>query len=137
MNLTFKDISELYDKLRSISIKKLPFKISYAISKNMAGIEQENQIIESNRIKLIEMYADKDETGKAVINNGEYHISEEIQPAFANEYNEFMDTQTEVLKDISKINISEFDKLEDSRYDALSAADMTVLSFMISEEKIQ
>ena len=48
-----------------------------------------------------------------------------------------MDTQTEVLKDISKINISEFDKLEDSRYDALSAADMTVLSFMISEEKIQ
>lgn len=75
MNLTFKDISELYDKLRSISIKKLPFKISYAISKNMAGIEQENKIIESNRIKLIEMYADKDESGKAVINNGEYHIS--------------------------------------------------------------
>ena len=53
MNLTFKDISELYDKLRSISIKKLPFKISYAISKNMAGIEQENKIIESKRIRLI------------------------------------------------------------------------------------
>lgn len=137
MNLTFKDVSELYDNLRNISIKKLPFKISYAISKNMAALESENAIIESNRIKLIEMYADKDESGKAVINNGEYHIAEEIQPAFAKEYNEFMDTQTEVLKDVSEINISEFEKLEDSRYDALSPADMTALSFMISEEKTQ
>lgn len=51
--------------------------------------------------------------------------------------NTIIKMQAEVLKDISKINISEFDKLEDSRYDALSAADMTVLSFMISEEKIQ
>lgn len=137
MLLTFGEIVNLNEELHNVVRKRLPFQLAYAISKNVQDISKEADIIGQNRIKLIELYADKDENGNPVIKDGEYHISDENQGIFQQEYTEFLHTETEVFKNIEKVDISEFDKLEDSRYDALSAADMTVLSFMISEEKIQ
>lgn len=141
MLLTFGEIVNLNEELHNVVRKRLPFQLAYqlayAISKNVQDISKEADIIGQNRIKLIELYADKDENGNPVIKDGEYHISDENQGIFQQEYTEFLHTETEVFKNIEKVDITKFDKLEDQRYDALSAADITALSFMISEEKIQ
>ena len=137
MLLTFGEILNLNEELHNVVRKRLPFQLAYAISKNVQDISKEADIIGQNRIKLIELYADKDENGNPVIKDGEYHISDENQGVFQQEYTEFLHTETEVFKDIEKVDITKFDKLEDQRYDALSAADITALSFMTSEEKTQ
>ena len=137
MLLTFGEIVNLNEELHNVVRKRLPFQLAYAISKNVQDISKEADIIGQNRIKLIELYADKDENGNPVIKDGEYHISDENQGVFQQEYTEFLHTETEVFKDIEKVDITKFDKLEDQRYDALSAADITALSFMTSEEKTQ
>ena len=137
MLLTFGEILNLNEELHNVVRKRLPFQLAYAISKNVQDISKEADIIGQNRIKLIELYADKDENGNPVIKDGEYHISDENQGVFQQEYTEFLHTETEVFKDIEKVDITKFDKLEDQRYDALSAADITALSFMISEDTLQ
>ncbi len=137
MLLTFGEIVNLNEELHNVVRKRLPFQLAYAISKNVQDISKEADIIGQNRIKLIELYADKDENGNPVIKDGEYHISDENQGIFQQEYTEFLHTETEVFKNIEKVDITKFDKLEDQRYDALSAADITALSFMTSEEKTQ
>lgn len=137
MLLTFGEIVNLNEELHNVVRKRLPFQLAYAISKNVQDISKEADIIGQNRIKLIELYADKDENGNPVIKDGEYHISDENQGVFQQEYTEFLHTETEVFKDIEKVDITKFDKLEDQRYDALSAADITALSFMISEDTLQ
>lgn len=137
MLLTFGEIINLNEELHNVVRKRLPFQLAYAISKNVQDISKEADIIGQNRIKLIELYADKDENGNPVIKDGEYHISDENQGVFQQEYTEFLHTETEVFKDIEKVDITKFDKLEDQRYDALSAADITALSFMISEDTLQ
>ena len=137
MLLTFGEIVNLNEELHNVVRKRLPFQLAYAISKNVQDISKEADIIGQNRIKLIELYADKDENGNPVIKDGEYHISDENQGVFQQEYTEFLHTETEVFKNIEKVDITKFDKLEDQRYDALSAADITALSFMTSEEKTQ
>lgn len=137
MLLTFGEIVNLNEELHNVVRKRLPFQLAYAISKNVQDISKEADIIGQNRIKLIELYADKDENGNPVIKDGEYHISDENQGIFQQEYTEFLHTETEVFKNIEKVDITNFDKLEDQRYDALSAADITALSFMTSEEKTQ
>ena len=137
MLLTFGEILNLNEELHNVVRKRLPFQLAYAISKNVQDISKEADIIGQNRIKLIELYADKDENGNPVIKDGEYHISDENQGVFQQEYTEFLHTETEVFKNIEKVDITKFDKLEDQRYDALSAADITALSFMISEDTLQ
>lgn len=137
MLLTFGEIINLNEELHNVVRKRLPFQLAYAISKNVQDISKEADIIGQNRIKLIELYADKDENGNPVIKDGEYHISDENQGVFQQEYTEFLHTETEVFKNIEKVDITKFDKLEDQRYDALSAADITALSFMISEDTLQ
>lgn len=137
MLLTFGEIVNLNEELHNVVRKRLPFQLAYAISKNVQDISKEADIIGQNRIKLIELYADKDENGNPVIKDGEYHISDENQGVFQQEYTEFLHTETEVFMDIEKVDITKFDKLEDQRYDALSAADITALSFMISEDTLQ
>ena len=137
MLLTFGEIVNLNEELHNVVRKRLPFQLAYAISKNVQDISKEADIIGQNRIKLIELYADKDENGNPVIKDGEYHISDENQGVFQQEYTEFLHTETEVFKNIEKVDITKFDKLEDQRYDALSAADITALSFMISEDTLQ
>lgn len=137
MLLTFGEIVNLNEELHNVVRKRLPFQLVYAISKNVQDISKEADIIGQNRIKLIELYADKDENGNPVIKDGEYHISDENQGVFQQEYTEFLHTETEVFKNIEKVDITKFDKLEDQRYDALSAADITALSFMISEDTLQ
>lgn len=132
MDLTLDEIRDKYKVFVAISSKKLPIKLSYAISKNLSVLEKEANLIDDNRIKLAEAYAEKNPDGTPIIDKNKcYVINEAALPSLNKEIAEYYRTVTSI--DICKANIKELDKLEDSRYDALSPAEISALDFMLED----
>ena len=132
MDLTLGEIRDKYKVFVAISSKKLPIKLSYAISKNLSVLEKEANLIDDNRIKLAEAYAEKNPDGTPIIDENKcYVINEPALPSLNKEIAEYYRTVTSI--DICKANIKELDKLEDSRYDALSPAEISALDFMLED----
>lgn len=132
MDLTLGKIRDKYKVFVAISSKKLPIKLSYAISKNLSVLEKEANLIDDNRIKLAEAYAEKNPDGTPIIDENKcYVINEAALPSLNKEIAEYYRTVTSI--DICKANIKELDKLEDSRYDALSPAEISALDFMLED----
>lgn len=58
--------------------EKIPFKLSYAVSKHKDAIQKHSVDFDKARIAICEEYADKDKSGKAIINpDSGYKLSEE------------------------------------------------------------
>ena len=132
MDLTLGEIRDKYKVFVAISSKKLPIKLSYAISKNLSVLEKEANLIDNNRIKLAEAYAEKNPDGTPIIDKNKcYVIGEAALPSLNKEIAEYYRTVTSI--DICKANIKELDKLEESRYDALSPAEISALDFMLED----
>lgn len=132
MDLTLGEIRDKYKVFVVISSKKLPIKLSYAISKNLSVLEKEANLIDDNRIKLAEAYAEKNPDGTPIIDKNKcYVINEAALPSLNKEIAEYYQTITSI--DICKANIKELDKLEESRYDALSPAEISALDFMLED----
>lgn len=132
MDLTLGEIRDKYKVFVVISSKKLPIKLSYAISKNLSVLEKEANLIDDNRIKLAEAYAEKNPDGTPIIDKNKcYVINEVALPSLNKEIDEYYRTITSI--DICKANIKELDKLEESRYDALSPAEISALDFMLED----
>ncbi len=132
MDLTLGEIRDKYKVFVVISSKKLPIKLSYAISKNLSVLEKEANLIDDNRIKLAEAYAEKNPDGTPIIDKNKcYVINEAALPSLNKEIAEYYRTITSI--DICKANIKELDKLEESRYDALSPVEISALDFMLED----
>lgn len=115
-----------------MSEKKLPVKISYAVMKNQKMLESEYKNLEQQRVKLCEVYAEKDEDHKPIIKDGSYIFSKEDRDAFSEEYKDMMGEEIEV--NIHSVSIKELDKCDESdRYDAITPADLEVIAFMLKE----
>jgi len=58
--------------------EKIPFKLTYALSKHKDSIQKHSVDFDKARIAICEEYADKDDDGKAIINpDSGYKLSEE------------------------------------------------------------
>lgn len=121
--------------LYKVATKTLPVKVSYAVSKNIKILSEEFKILDEQRIKICENYADKDENGKAIqkeIENGKsiFVFSGDNEKKVNEEYSELLSDEIEVA--IHKVNASEFEKCEMSdRYDILTPVEFSALDFMI------
>ena len=129
MRLTLKEISDKYQAFNNIIAKKLPIKLSYAISKNMTTLEDEAKVIDDNRIKLAQTYAEKNEDGSPKVINNSYVI-DDIE-SFNKELSEYYKTEIDI--DICKVNSSDLDKLDDPKYDVLSPSEIITLQFMLED----
>ena len=129
MRLTLKEISDKYQTISSITSKKLPIKLSYAISKNMTTLEDEAKVIDDNRIKLAQTYAEKNEDGSPKVINNSYVI-DDIE-SFNKELSEYYKTEIDI--DICKVNSIILDKLDDPKYDVLSPSEIMTLQFMLED----
>lgn len=129
MKMTLNEILIRYSSIVKLSEKKLPIKLSYALLKNIFKLRNESEIIDNNRIKLAEIYAEKNDDGSPKTKDGNFIIENEEQ--FHKEFDDYCQTEIEV--DICKCKRSEFDKLEEPRYDALSPSEILSLEFMIED----
>ncbi|WP_195948103.1 hypothetical protein [Paraclostridium bifermentans] len=106
MKLTNKKIVTDSMILMEISRKELPIKVSYALAKNIAKIEKELEIYNSERQKLLDKYCVKDENGQNKIDeNNQLKIQEEYLKDWEHDIKELQNIELEI--DIHKFKIAE------------------------------
>lgn len=138
--MKLKEVNEKANELAKLGQKTFPSKMGYAISYNYEKLVKELERIEKERIKLCKQYADKDEEGnpvmdKSVIDGKEtssYHMTDENRKVFNEEYNELLDSETNI--EFRKLNMEIVERCETvERYDIPTVSEMYAMSFMLEE----
>ena len=136
MKMKLADVLVKATQLEYLARKQLPVRLSYAIGRNRDTFAKEYQRYEAERIKMCEMFSDKDADGKPIIENNNYQMPDEARQELNQALDEFRNTtevDIEIYKYTKPINTL-LDELDgNSRYDALSADDLRLLSFLIDE----
>lgn len=130
MQMTLLEVRSRQQNLLALSRMKLPYKLAYGISKNLMKLEQEVKLIEERRISMLDIYAKKDDEGKLIIEGAAYDLGEN-EETFRKEFTEFLETETEV--DIHMVPYDSMEKLDESRFDTLTPAELISLDFMIKQ----
>lgn len=128
MKLTNRKIVNDANFLFNITQKTLPVKISYAIAKNIAKLENELKIYNQERQKIIDKYCIKDDKGNNIVDkNNNLQISNENLEAWDKEINELLNIEVD-------INLHKFkeDDLLNSNCD-LTPAEIMLIDYMIEE----
>ena len=111
-------------KLAEISQKQLPIKASYAIAKNIAKLESELKIFNTERNKLVEKYSVKDEQGKTIVSeNNQITIADLV--GWNKDINELLAIENEI--EIHKFSIEALDGC------VMTPAELMILDYMIEE----
>jgi hypothetical protein len=140
MKIKVMDVIVKAAQLNAIAGKKMPIRMSYAVSKNREIFSKEVDKYETERIKLCEAYADRDADGKPVIaereENGqklsEYIFSKENRAELEKALADFRGMDVHLA--IQKISMKDLEKIDESdRFDALSPNELEALYFMIEE----
>lgn len=126
MKLKNKDVLNFVNGCASLREKRLPVKLGYAIKKNLAAVSDAANAYDAERQELLEKYAAKGGDGKFLVENGQYSI--EDKESFAKDLDELLAIETEV--GIHTVSEEEIEKCDDSRYDALTVADLETLEIM-------
>lgn len=124
------EINKATTNLSRTAEKKFPVKVSYAIAKNVELLKKECQDLEQQRVRLCEMYADKDEEGKPITEDGKFVFQEGEQQKFQMEYEELL--KEEVALDFNMVDAVELEKCDlNERYDVPTAEDYMAMDFML------
>ena len=129
MKLTNKKILNDAAFLSELSKKQgLPIKVSYAIAKNIKAIENELNIYNSERQKLLDKYCVKDKEGKNKIDeNNQLKISDENLSDWNKYINELLDIEINI--DIHKFSK---DELFNSNCE-MTPSELILIDYMIEE----
>ncbi len=129
MKLTNKKILNDAAFLSELSKKQgLPIKVSYAIAKNIKAIENELNIYNSERQKLLDKYCVKDKEGKNKIDeNNQLKISDENLSDWNKSITELLDIEINI--DIHKFSK---DELFNSNCE-MTPSELILIDYMIEE----
>lgn len=121
--------------------KKLPQKISYAITKNMIFVSNQLEPYRKELNKIIESYKKyyvKDENGKPIdMEIGVPKVDDTHEDDYISEINELLDMEIEI-DDFYNIKDDAFDYIDSDRYDALTASDIINLqSILCNNDNLQ
>lgn len=132
MEITLKKAKEAAETLARMDNRTYPAKMSYAFGVNRELCVREAKRLEEERIKLCKEHADKDEDGKPIVEQGTYKMSREETEACNKEYAELLETVVDLPLRTVPLELAE--RCEQiNKYDALTAGEMRVLSFMFTE----
>lgn len=128
MKLSNETILKTVNALRSLNEAQLPIKVAYAISKNINKIECELKAYNTEKTKLIDKYAEKDEEGKLKADEyGNVKIKEKEIEDWNRDITELLSIENEI--DIHMIQLND---LLNSNYN-ISPAELSVIDFMIND----
>lgn len=131
MKIKLAEVRQRHQALCTLASKKLPVKLSYAIGKNIMKLQEEMDVIEKERIKLVEQYAVKEEDGSFKNVDGHYDIGDNEQQLNA-EYSELLNMDTEM--EIHTVPEYIVECMDDPRYDVLTAAELIAIEFMLEHQ---
>lgn len=128
MKFTNKKLLESVLALRSIGNKELPIKISFILAKNISSIEKELEIYNTEREKLIQKYAIKDENNQIIVDpNNQIQIKEDSVSDWTKDIQELENIEIEVF--IHKFNA---DSILNSDL-KITPAELVSINYMIEE----
>lgn len=129
---------ELRDKVEALSTMidyTLPIQISYAIGSNLDILSKEFERVEKERIKLCNMYCEKDESGKPITENGAYQFKDSVTADFARELRDLMSLEIDIPA--IQVPYAAFEQCDKDCYNKLTVKEMYILRFMIKTEETQ
>lgn len=125
------EISIKAQVLAGVSKKKLPVKLGFAVSCNLDELVKWQKKTEEQRIELCKQYANKDDKGEPIINDGKFDIDD--MDALTADVQELMDEDIDVR--IRKVPEGLLDLIDVSdKYDALTPEELSALQFMLNTE---
>ncbi|MBU5289982.1 DUF1617 family protein [Paraclostridium bifermentans] len=128
MKITNRRIVMDANLLGSLTQKKFPIKVSYALAKNLSKIEKELEIYNIERQKLIDKYCIKDENGENKIDkDNKLSLDEKYLDDWNKDLNELLDIEIEI--DIHKFNIND---LLNSDCE-MTASELMIIDYMIED----
>ncbi len=127
MKLKNRDIVNFINGCAVLRAKKLPVKIGYAINRNIIILSEAAEAYNVAREKIIEEHTEKDSEGKPVVKDNSYVFKDTQR--FNKDLEELLGIDTEV--NLHTISEKDIEKCDDSRYDALTLADLDTLCVMI------
>lgn len=107
--------------------KHLPIRVAYAIAVNVEEAAKKIKAYDELRIKLLEKYAEKDEEGKAIIEDDQYKVTD--MEKFNEEFTELK--ETEVDMNVTTVSLDDLAKCDNPEFDSLTVPEISILSFMI------
>lgn len=125
MKLSNRRLVEDARKLGDVSQKQLPVKVSYSIAKNISKIESELKIYNKQKDKLIEKYAEKDDKGEFIAENGGIKLKEGTKKDWDKDLKELLDIENEI--EIRKFKFDEIANIQ------ISPAELQAIDYMIEE----
>lgn len=133
MKITNMELVNMSNTIGKYIDKKLPQKISYAITKNYMKISTEYQVYDE-RLKTLfssfEEHIKKDDKGNwKYHNNGVPIVDDEVADDFNKELSDLLNIVIDI--DLYFIDESAFDYEDKDIYDALSAKDIIVLQSIL------
>lgn len=132
MKMTNYTLVNLVNELGSYANKKLPQRISYAITRNIMLATKEYQVYEEQLNKIMEEYADNmiKEDGKLKVNEaGIPEVEESVRQEYYNTIADLLNIEIDV--DIYMIDEGVFDYEDNNRFDALSPNDIIKLQSIL------
>lgn len=136
MKMTNFTLVNMMNVLQSYSDKKLPQKISFAITRNLMNISKEYGVYDAQLKKLFESYSDhmvKDDDGNMqTYDSGIPIVDESIKAEFDEQISELLNIEIEV--DMYYIDPDVFDYDDKGIYDAMSAQDIMVLQSILCKQ---
>lgn len=127
MKLKNRDIVNFINGCAVLRTKKLPIKIGYAINRNIIILSEAAEAYNVAREKIIEEHTEKDSEGKPIVKDNSYVFKDTQR--FNKDLEELLGIDTEV--NLHTISEKDIEKCDDSRYDALTLADLDTLCVMI------
>jgi len=129
--LKLKEVIQHMEGLTRQAGKIYTAKLGYAVSKNIKTFQEVIKEYDENRVKICERYAEKDEDGKACVENDKYVFTQDNEKIVNEECADLQEVDQEIS--IMKVQFSELERCEADRYDMPSVADVNDLMFMIEE----
>lgn len=151
MNIKLGEVVDYAVKLKELSHKRLPVKISYAIAVNMKLLINKSDDIDEQRKKILTEKCERDEHGEPKLKeivekdeNGEIIRKKESEKRYKYVYEDKEDEYkaTNAVKElmyieedikIRKIKFSELEKCDSDDYDRLTGNDIESLLFMLED----
>lgn len=128
MKLTNKQIADF--ALANLGDTKLPIKLAYAISLNLKECQSAFEVFSEKQRELLDQYAERDENGEIIIDDIGVVLKDDGE-AYSKQSNELAELEAEL--NISTVPFDVFDKLDDDKYDSLSAKQLNALDFMLEK----
>lgn len=95
INVKMSDVFNASDALTELGKCSLSGKSAFAVARLIREIDNEMKTFETIRMDIIRKYADKDENGELILEEGNIHLSEENVTACNNE---LMDSLTQTIE---------------------------------------